>query len=175
MKKALCSEVPEFATYFRQAFFGSAGKSKIGRPGPGFTLPQPAVLLAKIELCSTLSDFSPHFRNTRPRKACSSNISGIRDNIQLSRKRQRAVVGKPDNDPSLSPPHVESTATASLRTSYRDVKQLNKATINNAAVRPQSLYKTRGCPPLGRNPLAKLWPIAGFRFSFRTSYRSFTF
>lgn len=119
--------------------------------------------------------FSPHFRNTRPRKACSSNISGIRDNIQLSRRQRRAVVGKPNNDPLTFPPHVESTATASLRTSYRDVKQSNKATINNAAVRPQSLYKTRGCPPLGRNPLAKLWPIAGFRFLFRTSYRSFTF
>ena len=66
--------------------------------------------------------FSPHFRNTRPCKACSSNISGIRDNIQLSRKHQRAVAGKPNNDPSLSPPHVESATTVSLRTSYRNIQ-----------------------------------------------------
>lgn len=91
----------------------------------------------KIGLCSKVFDFSPHFRNTRPCKACSSNISGIRDNIQLSRKRQRAVIGKPNNDPSLSSPHVESTATASLRTSYRNVKRPNRATIGNAVVRPQ--------------------------------------
>ena len=146
MNKALCSEVPEFAAYFRQAFFGSAGKSKIGRPGPGFTLPRPAVLLAKIGLCSEVFDFSPHFRNTRPRKACSSNISGIRDNIQLSRKRQRAVVGKPDNDPSLSPPHVESTATALLRLYYRNVQQPNRATSGNAAGCLQSLIKNQWSP-----------------------------
>ena len=35
---------------------------------------------------------------------------GIRDNIQLSRKRQRAVAGKPNNDPPLSSPHVEPAA-----------------------------------------------------------------
>lgn len=81
--------------------------------------------------------FSPHFRNMRPCKACSSYISGIRDNIQLSRKRQRAVVGKPNNDPSLSPPHVESAATVSLGTSYRNAKQPSKATIGNAAFRLQ--------------------------------------
>ena len=61
----------------------------------------------------------------------------IRDNIQLSRKRQRAVVGKPNNDPSLSPPHVESAATVSLETSYRNAKQPSKATIGNAAFRLQ--------------------------------------
>lgn len=41
---------------------------------------------------------------------------GIRDNIQLSRKHQRAVAGNPDNDPSLSSPHVESATTACLKT-----------------------------------------------------------
>ena len=67
----------------------------------------------------------------------SSNNGGIRDNIQLSRKHQRAVAGKPNNDPSLSPPHVESAATASLGTSYRNAKQPSKATIGNAAFRLQ--------------------------------------
>ena len=128
---ALCSEVSEFTAYFRQALFGSSGKFRIGHPHPCFRLPRPAVLLAKIGLCSKIFDFSPHFRNTRPCKARSSNNGGIRDNIQLSRKRQRAVVGKPNNDPSLSPPHVESTATASLKTSYRNVKQPNKTIIGN--------------------------------------------
>lgn len=115
---------------------GSAGKYQDRPSSALFRLPRPAVLSAKIGLRSEASEFSPHFRNTRPCKACSSNISSICGNIQLSQKRQRAVVGKPNNDPSLSPPHVESTATASLRTSYRNVKQPNKATINNAAVRP---------------------------------------
>lgn len=36
---------------------GSAGKIKVDRPDPGFTLSQPAVLLPKIELCSEVSDF----------------------------------------------------------------------------------------------------------------------
>lgn len=115
--------------------FRKCGETTIGQPDPGFALPRPTVLLPKIELCSEVSDFSPHFRNMRPCKACSSYISGIRDNIQLSWKRQRAVAGKPNNDPSLSPPHVESTATVSLRTSYRNVKRPNKATIGDAVVR----------------------------------------
>lgn len=91
------------------------GKNRDRPTSLGLTLPRPAVLLPKIGLCSEVSDFSPHFRNTRPYKACSSNISSIRDNIQFSRKRQRAVVGKPNNDPSLSSAHVESTTTVSLR------------------------------------------------------------
>lgn len=140
-KRAVCSWVPEFAAYFRAAIPEVRGKTEISRPDPGFALPRPAVLLPKIELCSEVSDFSPHFRNTRPCKACSSNISGIRDNIQLSRKRQRAVAGKPNNDPSLSSPHVESATTVSLRTSYRNAKQTNKATIGNAAFRLQLPYK----------------------------------
>lgn len=135
-KRVACSGIPKFAAYFRAAIPEVRGKTEIGRPDPDFTLPRPAVLLPKVRLCSEVSDFSPHFRNTRHCKACSSNISGVRNNIQLSRKRQRAVAGKPNNDPSLSPPHVESTATASLRTSYRNVKGSNKETIGDAAVRP---------------------------------------
>lgn len=133
-KRPVCSWVPKFAAYFQRAVPEVRGAT-IGQPDPGFALPRPAVLLPKIELCSEVSDFFPHFRNMRPCKACSSYISSIRDNIQLSWKRQRAVAGKPNNDPSLSPPHVESTATASLRTSYRNVKRPNKATIGDAVVR----------------------------------------
>lgn len=140
-KRAVCSEIPEFAAYFRSAIPEVRGKTEIGRSDPGFALPRPAVLLPKIGLCSKVSDFSPHFRNTSACKACSSNISSIRDNIQLSRKRQRAVAGKPNNDPSLSPPHVESTATASLRTLYQNVKRTNRATSGNMAVRFQPLAK----------------------------------
>lgn len=172
-KRPVCSWIPEFAAYFRTAIPEVRFKTEIGRPDPGFTLPRPAVLLPKIRFCSEVFGFSPHFRNARPCKACSSNISGICDNIQLSQKRQRAVAGKPNNDPSLSSPHLESTTTASLATSYRNVKRPDRAAIGNADVHPNfHLNKTRGYPPLGRNPLAKRWPIAGFRFLFRTSYRS---
>lgn len=71
--------------------------------------------------------------------------------IQQQRRhpRQHPVVAetskgrcrKPNNDPSLSPPHVDYTATASLRTSYRNFKRLNGTTNGNAAVRPQFLPK----------------------------------
>ena len=38
---------------------GSAGKTEIDRPDPGFTLPRPAILLPEIRLCSEVSDFFP--------------------------------------------------------------------------------------------------------------------
>ena len=145
MKRALCSGVPEFAAYFRQALSEVRGETEIWGPGPGFTLSRPAVLLLKIRLHSEVFDFCPHFRNTRPCKACPSNVSGICDNIQLSQKRQRAVAEKPNNDPSLSSPHIESAMTVSLRTSYRNVRRPNRATIGNADVHPNfHLNKTRG-------------------------------
>ena len=136
-KRAVCSGVPKFAAYFRVVIPEVRGKIEIGRPDPSFALPRPAVLLPKIGLCSEVFDFSPHFRKTRLCIVSKSVNRSIRDNIQLSRKRQRAVVGKPNNDPSLSPPHVESAATVSLETSYRNAKQPSKATIGNAAFRLQ--------------------------------------
>lgn len=63
---AACLGVSEFATYFRRTISEVRGKSKIRRPDPCFVLPRPAVLLPKIRLCSEVSDFSPHFRKTRP-------------------------------------------------------------------------------------------------------------
>lgn len=83
------------------------------------------------------SRFSPHFRKARPCIACSSNNGGTRDNIQAPLKRQRAIAGKPSNDPSLSSPHVESATTVSLRESYRNVQEPSRAMIRNADVRPQ--------------------------------------
>lgn len=71
-KRAVCSWVPEFAAYFRRAVPEVLGKTEIDRPDPGFTLPRPAVLLPKIGLCSVVSDFSPHFRKTRQRRASRS-------------------------------------------------------------------------------------------------------
>lgn len=84
--------------------------------------------------------FSTFLRTSGKRGPASCFLAtknGFRDNIQLSRKHQRAVAGKPNNDPSLSSPHVESATTVSLRKSYRNVHQPNKATIAEARVRPQ--------------------------------------
>lgn len=47
-KRAVCSWVPEFAAYFRQAIPEVRGNTEIGRPDPGFALTRPAVLLQKI-------------------------------------------------------------------------------------------------------------------------------
>lgn len=69
VKRTVCSWVPEFAADFRRAVPEVRGKIKIGRPDPGFAFPRPAVLLPKIGLCSEVSDFSPHFRNTRYKSA----------------------------------------------------------------------------------------------------------
>lgn len=115
---------------------GSAGKLRSANQIPVLRFRDLRFCCQKSSCARRFPIFSPHFRNMRPCKACSSYISSIRDNIQLLRKRQRAVAGKPNNDPSLSPPHVESTATVSLRTSYRNVKGPNKATIGDVAVRP---------------------------------------
>ena len=68
-KRAVYSWVPEFTAYFRWAVPEVWGKIKIDRPDSGFTLPRPAVLLPKIGLRSEVSDFSPHFRNTRYKSA----------------------------------------------------------------------------------------------------------
>lgn len=57
--------------------------------------------------------------------------NGFRDNIQLSRIRQRAVVGKPNNDPSLSPPHVESATTVLLGTFYNNARQYTASTSHS--------------------------------------------
>lgn len=62
----------------------------------------------------------------------SINKDGIHDNIQLSRKHQRAVAGKPNNDPSWSSPHVECTTTVSLRTSYRNFQRARLRTTGSS-------------------------------------------
>lgn len=99
---------------------GSAVKTESCRPDPGFGHPRAAVLLVKIRVCSASFDY-PRTSEKRDKKP--ATLKRTRDNIQLSRKRQRAVAGNPDNDPSLSPPHVESAATVSLRISYRNFQR----------------------------------------------------
>lgn len=98
------------------------GKSEIGRPDRCFKLPRPAILLPKIRLCSVVFDF-PRTSGITASNREPSNNDDIRDNIQLSRKHQRAVAGKPNNDPSWSSSHVEYTTTVSLRTSYRNFQR----------------------------------------------------
>lgn len=72
LKRAAYLKNPEFAAYFRRAVPEVLGKTEIDHPDPGFTLPRPAVLLPNIWLCSAISDFSPHFRITRQRRASRS-------------------------------------------------------------------------------------------------------
>lgn len=135
-RRVVRSRVPEFAVYFCAAIPEVRGRTKINQPGPGF-----GVL---CRFCCRKSGcaqrFSTFLRTSGKRGPASCFLAtknGFRDNIQLSRKHQRAVAGKPNNDPSLSSPHVESATTVSLRKSYRNVHQPNKATIAEARVRPQ--------------------------------------
>ena len=115
---------------------GSAGKLRSANQIPVLRFRDLRFCCQKSGCARRLSIFPRTSEKTAP-IVSSSNNGGIRDNIQLSQKRQRAVVGKPNNDPSLSPPHVESAATVSLETSYRNAKQPSKATIGNAAFRLQ--------------------------------------
>ena len=103
------------------------GKFQTCRPRRIATTLLPAVLLQKIGLCSEVSDFFPSTSEMMTSHQGSINKDGIHDNIQLSRKHQRAVAGKPNNDPSWSSPHVECTTTVSLRTSYPNAYQPNRA------------------------------------------------
>lgn len=84
--------------------------------------PSTCGFVAKIGLCSEVSDFSSTSEMMTSHQG-SINKDGIHSNIQLSRKHQRAVAGKPNNDPSWSSPHVDSTTTVSLRTSYRNFQR----------------------------------------------------
>lgn len=86
-----------------------------------------------------------------------------RDNIQLSRKHQRAIAGKPNNDPSLSSPHVESATTVSLRPFYRNARRPNRATSGDAAVQLQPRTKYKGMPSAWKEPpcntMTCKWPL----------------
>lgn len=121
------------------------GKSEIGRPDRCFKLPRPAILLPKIRLCSVVFDF-PRTSGITASNREPSNNDDIRDNIQLSRKRQRAVAGNPDNDPSLSPPHVESAATASLRICYRNFQRPRLRAIGSSPAFTVNLDRKPGIP-----------------------------
>ena len=107
------------------------GKFQTCRPRRIATTLLPAVLLQKIGLCSEVSVF-PSTSEMMTSHQGSINKDGIHDNIQLSRKHQRAVAGKPNNDPSWSSPHVECTTTVSLRTSYRNFQRARLRTTGSS-------------------------------------------
>lgn len=77
-------------------------------PLPAVSLREKGGVLGGSGICRILWELQAQIESPRSNE-------GIRDNIQLSRKRQRAVAGKPNNDPSLSSPHVESAITVSLK------------------------------------------------------------
>lgn len=116
---------------------GSAGKNRDRPTRPRFYASATCGFVTENLVVLGGFRFFPALPELMPQTESLSSSGGIRDNIQLSRKRQRAVVGKPNNDPSLSSPHVESATTVSLETSYRNAKQPSKATIGNAAFRLQ--------------------------------------
>ena len=60
-KTAVCSRIPEFAAYFLRTIPKVREKTENCRPDPCFNLRRPAVWLPKIELCSEIFNFSPHF------------------------------------------------------------------------------------------------------------------
>ena len=84
---ALRSEVPEFAAYFRRALSEVRGSQDPGTR-PGFTLPQHAVLLEKIGLCSEVFDFPRTSELRGPAKrvlatlAASATTSSCRGNAK---------------------------------------------------------------------------------------------
>ena len=99
--KAVCLGVSEFAAYFRQALSEVRGKTEIVRPDPSFRLPRPAVLLAKIGLCSEVFDFPRTFEIRGPAKrvlatlAASAPTSSCRRNIKgpLPENRTTTLLG----------------------------------------------------------------------------------
>lgn len=108
-KRAVCSWVPEFAVYFRRAVPGVWEKSRSADQTPVLRF-RDLRFVAKNQVVLGGFRFFPALPELKPQTEGSSNSGGIRDNIQLSRKRQRAVAGKPNNDPPLSSPHVEPAA-----------------------------------------------------------------
>lgn len=86
MGSGICSILPTGGS-------GSAGKNRDRPTRPRFYASATCGFVAEKPIVLGDFRFFPRFRNTRPCKACSSNIGGIRDNIQLLRKHQRAVAG----------------------------------------------------------------------------------
>lgn len=70
-------------------------KTEIGRPDPGFTLPRPAVLLAKIGLRSEVSDFSRTSVKLGPHKQSDLNLPN--DEPALQHELVREIVAMSSN------------------------------------------------------------------------------
>lgn len=90
--------------------FRECGKNQDRPTRPRFCASATCGFVAKNQVVLGGFRFFPALPELKPQTEGSSNSGGIRDNIQLSRKRQRAVAGKPNNDPPLSSPHVEPAA-----------------------------------------------------------------
>lgn len=82
-RKRRCARGFQILSHTSGGRFRKCGETKISQADPCFTLPRPAVLLTKSG-CARRFPISPHLRNARPRKACSSNKGGIRDNSSSS-------------------------------------------------------------------------------------------
>lgn len=110
VKRAVCSWVPEFAAYFGRAVPEVRGKSRSADQNP-------VLCFRDLRFCFRKSGYAQRFPifpalpELMPQTESSSYSGSIRDNIQLSWKRQKAVGGNPDNDPSLPLPDVESATT----------------------------------------------------------------
>lgn len=92
---------------------GSAGKNRERPTRPRFCASATCGFVAEKPIVLGDFRFFPALPELNPQTESLSSSGGNRDYIQLSRKRQRAVAGKPNNDPPLSSPHVES-ATSEL-------------------------------------------------------------
>ena len=105
-KRAACSWVPEFAAYFRAAIPEVRGKTEIGRPDTGFTLPRPAILLQKIRLCSEVLGFprtsAKHGSTEHPAAKTATNSTGKQS---LKRKNRLSAVPTGQAGRTVARPH----------------------------------------------------------------------
>ena len=90
---------------------GSAGKNRDRPTRPRFYASATCGFVTENLVVLGGFRFFPALPELMPQTESSSNSGSIRDNIQLSWKRQKAVGGNPDNDPSLPLPDVESATT----------------------------------------------------------------
>ena len=120
-------------------------KTEICRPDPGFTLPRPAVLLAKIELCSEVFDFSPHFRKTRQRRASRSEnryeFRGKNSLLNAKTAYQRFPRTKPDV-PSQGPITVAPSRKNPISVNPLPANRSELRLGNNTSVKLHASRKT---------------------------------
>ena len=102
---------------FRNLPHTSDGRFRKCGEKPRSTDQTPVLRFRDLRFCCRKSGYAQRFPifpalpELMPQTESSSYSGSIRDNIQLSWKRQKAVGGNPDNDPSLPLPDVESATT----------------------------------------------------------------